>query len=122
MISRLASRAFGLSKCRAGLFSSTQARSITTEVEPHSMHKRLVYLYDLNPELNIKNYIAPNALIAGEVYLDDSVTIWDKAVIRGDLNAIRISHMACIKEGVSISTVSSIPLGLPAITLIGRLL
>jgi hypothetical protein len=87
--------------------------------EIHSKHKRLQTLYDLSPEVGELTYIAPNATVAGEVYIDDYVSIWDRAVIRGDLNAVRIHHMAVIKENVSISTVSSLPTGIPSFTSIG---
>ena len=87
--------------------------------EIHSKHKRLQPLYDLWPEVGEYSYIAPNATVAGEVYIDDYVSIWDRAVIRGDLNAVRIFHMAAIKENVSISTVSSLQTGIPSFTSIG---
>lgn len=89
--------------------------------EIHSKHKRLQPLYDLSPEVGECTYIAPNSTVAGEVYIDDHVNIWDRAVIRGDLNAVRIHHMAAIKENVTISTVSSLPTGIPSFTSVGSL-
>ena len=88
--------------------------------ELHSKHKRLLPLYDLVPELGEKNYLAHNACLVGEIYTDNSVNIWDRAVIRGDLNAVRIGFMVSIREGVSISTVGSLPNGTPSIVSIGK--
>jgi UDP-3-O-[3-hydroxymyristoyl] glucosamine N-acyltransferase len=88
--------------------------------DPYSKHKRLLGLYDIYPHVGEMTYVAHNATLTGEVYTADNVTIWDRAVIRGDLNAVRIHHNAVIREGVSISTVSSLPIGLPSIVSIGE--
>lgn len=87
--------------------------------ENHSKHRRILSLYDLMPEISDNVYIAPNALLSGEVYLDDNVSVWDGAVLRGDLNAIRVGFNAVIRENTTLSTVSSLPTGIPSFTNIG---
>jgi carbonic anhydrase/acetyltransferase-like protein (isoleucine patch superfamily) len=88
--------------------------------EPHSIHKRVLHLYDLVPHIGDLNYIAPNASVVGEVYFDSQVNVWDRAVIRGDLNAVRVHHCTSIREGTCISNVSALPTGLSSHTIIGR--
>ena len=65
-------------------------------------------------------WIAPNAQITGEVIIDRFSAVWYNAVIRGDLNRIRIDKYASIGEGTVISTVASLPTGLTADVEIGR--
>lgn len=44
-------------------------------------------------------YVAPNATIAGNVVCGDSVTFWFGAVVRGDVNPIRIGNQTNIQDG-----------------------
>lgn len=88
--------------------------------EEHSKHKRVMAIYDLQPELNDSVYIAHNASVIGEVYFDSDVNVWERAVVRGDLQAVRLGFKVSIREGTCISTVSTIPLGLPSFVSIGR--
>ena len=47
-------------------------------------------------------YIAENATIVGDVVLGDTCTVWFNAVIRGDVNAIRIGNKTNIQDGAVI--------------------
>lgn len=88
--------------------------------EDHSLHKKVLHLYDLFPSQTDHTVIAPNATVVGEVYLEQFCNIWDRAVIRGDLNAVRLHNYTSIRENVCISNVSSLPTGQPSFTYIGR--
>lgn len=44
-------------------------------------------------------FVAPNATIAGDVVCGDAVTVWFDAVIRGDVNPIRIGNQTNIQDG-----------------------
>jgi hypothetical protein len=90
--------------------------------EDHSIHKRVLHLYDLFPSQTDHTYIAPNASVVGEVYIEQFTNIWDRAVIRGDLNAVRLCNYTTIKENVCISNVSSLPTGQPSFTYVGTYL
>ena len=48
------------------------------------------------------SYIAENATIIGDVVLGDNCTVWFNAVIRGDVNAIRIGNKTNIQDGAVI--------------------
>ncbi len=37
-------------------------------------------------------YIAPNATLAGDIIMGDDCSIWFNAVIRGDVNTIRMGN------------------------------
>ncbi len=44
-------------------------------------------------------FIAPNATIVGDVIMGDECSIWFNAVLRGDVNSIRIGHRVNIQDG-----------------------
>src|SRR3954471_3452682 len=44
-------------------------------------------------------FIAPNATIVGDVVLGDECSVWFNAVIRGDVNSIRIGNKVNIQDG-----------------------
>lgn len=114
---------FRTHRCLSSSFRSLPTGTLANTVLPeqHSRHKRYLPIYDLTPEVGEHSYVAPNSVLAGEVYIDDYVNVWDRSVIRGDLNAVRIHYMAAIKENVTISTVSSLPTGAPSIVSIGKI-
>lgn len=47
-------------------------------------------------------YIAPNATIAGDVIMGDDCSVWFNAVIRGDVNSIRIGNKVNVQDGAII--------------------
>ena len=54
------------------------------------------------PSFGNNCYIAPNATIVGDVVMGDDCSVWFNAVVRGDVNAIRIGHKVNIQDGVII--------------------
>jgi carbonic anhydrase/acetyltransferase-like protein (isoleucine patch superfamily) len=51
------------------------------------------------PTLGAGAYVDPTALVIGDVVLGDQVSIWPMAVLRGDVNAIRIGHRSNVQDG-----------------------
>ncbi|GGK64411.1 gamma carbonic anhydrase family protein [Rufibacter glacialis] len=47
-------------------------------------------------------FIAPNATLVGDVVLGDQCTVWFNAVVRGDVNLIRIGNKTNIQDGAVI--------------------
>ena len=56
----------------------------------------------VSPKLGADCYVAENATIVGDVVLGDTCTVWFNAVIRGDVNAIRIGNKTNIQDGAVI--------------------
>jgi carbonic anhydrase/acetyltransferase-like protein (isoleucine patch superfamily) len=56
----------------------------------------------VQPELGKDCFIAPNATIVGDVIMGDSCSIWFNAVVRGDVNSIRIGNKVNIQDGAVI--------------------
>jgi len=71
-------------------------------------------LYQLEnriPELHgQRHFIAPNASVIGTVILQDNVSIWFNAVLRGDNEPIRIGANSNIQDGAVLHTDPGAPL------------
>jgi len=59
-----------------------------------------VYPYqDRFPRLGERVFVAPGAAVVGEVELADDVSVWFGAVVRGDVNWIRIGAATNLQDG-----------------------
>jgi carbonic anhydrase/acetyltransferase-like protein (isoleucine patch superfamily) len=47
-------------------------------------------------------FIAPNATIVGDVILGDQCSVWFNAVVRGDVNSIRMGNKVNVQDGAVI--------------------
>jgi len=54
------------------------------------------------PAFGADCYLADNATIIGDVVMGDQCSVWFQAVVRGDVNAIRIGNKVNIQDGVII--------------------
>jgi len=54
---------------------------------------------DKHPEFGSNCFIAPNATIVGDVIMGDECSVWFNAVVRGDVNYIRIGNRVNIQDG-----------------------
>lgn len=64
---------------------------------PHILHVEGTY-----PKFGNNCFIAPNATIVGDVIMGDDCSIWFNAVIRGDVNSIRMGNKVNIQDGAVI--------------------
>ncbi len=56
----------------------------------------------ISPQMGNDCFIAPNATIVGDVVMGDQCSVWFNAVIRGDVNSIRIGNKVNIQDGAVI--------------------
>ncbi len=54
------------------------------------------------PQWGTNCFIAPNATIIGDVTLGDECSVWFNAVLRGDVNSIRIGNKVNVQDGAVI--------------------
>lgn len=54
------------------------------------------------PQFGENIYLAENATVIGDVIMGDDCSVWFQAVIRGDVNAIRIGHRVNVQDGAII--------------------
>jgi carbonic anhydrase/acetyltransferase-like protein (isoleucine patch superfamily) len=57
---------------------------------------------DIYPKWGNNCFIAPNSTIVGDVVMGDDCSVWFNAVIRGDVNLIRIGNETNIQDGAII--------------------
>ena len=56
----------------------------------------------IQPEMGKDCFIATNATIVGDVVMGDGCSVWFNAVVRGDVNSIRIGNKVNIQDGAVI--------------------
>jgi len=60
-----------------------------------------IYTYrGVGPRLGKDVFLAPTAIVSGDVELADNVSLWFQAVARGDVNSIRVGPRTSIQDGV----------------------
>ncbi len=63
-----------------------------------SLEAQLDTFLDRKPSLGRDVYIAPGAQVIGDVSLGDHSSVWYNAVLRGDINYIRIGHHTNVQD------------------------
>lgn len=53
----------------------------------------------ISPQIPESCFIAPNATVVGDVVLGEECSIWFNAVVRGDVNSIRLGNKVNIQDG-----------------------
>ena len=51
------------------------------------------------PQFGENIYLAENATVIGDVIMGNDCSVWFQAVIRGDVNAIRIGNRVNVQDG-----------------------
>jgi len=56
----------------------------------------------IEPSLGKNTFVAPNATIVGDVICGEDCSFWFNAVVRGDVNSIRLGNKVNIRDGAVI--------------------
>jgi carbonic anhydrase/acetyltransferase-like protein (isoleucine patch superfamily) len=56
----------------------------------------------VHPQIPENCFVAPNATIVGDVVMGDDCSIWFNAVVRGDVNSIRLGNKVNVQDGACI--------------------
>jgi carbonic anhydrase/acetyltransferase-like protein (isoleucine patch superfamily) len=59
----------------------------------------IITVRGFTPQVGNNCFIAPNATIAGDVTIGDDCSVWFNAVLRGDVNSIKIGNLVNIQDG-----------------------
>lgn len=65
----------------------------------------MAFLFEIKgvkPLLGKNCFIAPNATLCGDVVMGDDCSVWFNAVIRGDVNSIRMGNKVNVQDGAVI--------------------
>ena len=57
---------------------------------------------NISPQFGDNCFIAPNATIVGDVIMGNDCSIWFNAVLRGDVNSIRLGNKVNVQDGAVI--------------------
>ena len=57
---------------------------------------------DKHPQFGSNCFLASNATVVGDVIMGDDCSVWFNAVVRGDVNFIRIGNKVNVQDGVVI--------------------
>jgi carbonic anhydrase/acetyltransferase-like protein (isoleucine patch superfamily) len=63
----------------------------------------------IRPDVHPAAFIAPSALVMGDVVLEEEASIWYTAVLRGDSAAIRIGSQTCLQDGCIVHVDEGVP-------------
>ena len=66
-------------------------------------------------------FIAPGAVVVGDVTLEEESSVWFNAVIRGDMDAIRIGPRSNVQDGAVLHADEGVPCTLGADVTVGHL-
>lgn len=56
----------------------------------------------ISPTIPGNCFIAPNATVVGDVVMGDDCSVWFNAVVRGDVNSIRMGNKVNVQDGACI--------------------
>jgi len=76
--------------------------------------------HGIHPSIHPSVFIAGGAYVIGDVRLERDVSIWFNAVLRGDINAIRIGDRTNIQDGAVLHVTSEIPVLIGADVTVGH--
>jgi carbonic anhydrase/acetyltransferase-like protein (isoleucine patch superfamily) len=62
----------------------------------------ILHVEGVYPQFGSNCFIAPNATIVGDVVMGDDCSVWFNAVVRGDVNSIRMGNKVNIQDGAVI--------------------
>src|SRR4026209_2040446 len=62
----------------------------------------IIEVKGITPSFGHNCYITPNATIAGDVEMGDDCSFWFNAVVRGDVNSIRMGNKVNVQDGAII--------------------
>ena len=77
---------------------------------------------NITPKIGDGCYIAPNAMVIGDVVLARGSSVWFNAVVRGDVNSIRIGEETNIQDGSVLHVTSNLfPLSIGSQVTVGHM-
>ncbi|KAJ6672374.1 DYNACTIN SUBUNIT P25 [Salix viminalis] len=82
--------------------------------------RKIIPLGQWLPKIAVDAYVAPNVVLAGQVTVYDGASVWNGAVLRGDLNKITVGFCSNVQERCVLHAAWNSPTGLPAETSIER--
>src|SRR5690606_25030661 len=84
---------------RRSAWSSTRPLRTSCKRAPRAGRKRMLLPYrDTFPRLGARAFVAPDAVLVGDVTLGDDASVFFQSVLRADINAIRVGARTNIQD------------------------
>jgi len=64
----------------------------------------LIELRGIKPKISSDTYVSPRATLIGDVEVGEGSSIWENAVLRGDIGRIRVGRRSSIQDNCTIHT------------------
>ena len=84
-----------------------------------SRHRNLMALDEVRPTVDY-SFVASNATLAGEVYVNAYASVWHNATLRAEYSPIRIGSYSSIGDGSVVYSHCAVPTGVPSSVNIGK--
>ena len=78
-------------------------------------------LEDKNPKNSGENWVAPNAVVIGDVTLEKNTSVWFNATLRGDIENIHIGEGSNVQDSCVLHTDPGYPLKVGKNVTVGHL-
>eukprot|EP00026_Physarum_polycephalum_P006147 Phypoly_transcript_06188.p1 GENE.Phypoly_transcript_06188~~Phypoly_transcript_06188.p1 ORF type:complete len:239 (-),score=52.01 Phypoly_transcript_06188:268-984(-) len=98
---------------------SSPSPSILSLFPPVCRHTRVMPIYGKHPFIEEGTYVAPNASVIGDVDVGEKSVVWYGAVLRGDVNSIKVGDFSSIGDRVVVHVAKNNPKG-PLPTVVGN--
>jgi carbonic anhydrase/acetyltransferase-like protein (isoleucine patch superfamily) len=82
--------------------NSNQREYSATKRFIRSLMATILHVENIYPQFGVNCFLAPNSTIVGDVVMGDNCSVWFNAVVRGDVNSIRIGNKVNIQDGAVI--------------------
>lgn len=98
--------------------SSSSVKNIPITESPNRVkwdyrgQRKIIPLGQWLPKIAVDAYVAPNVVLAGQVTVYDGASVWNGAVLRGDLNKISVGFCSNVQEKCVIHAAWNSPTGL----------
>lgn len=84
-----------------------------------SRHRPAMPVSGKQPKLPSSGFIAPSASVIGDVSLGEHTSVWYGAILRGDVNSIRVGSNTNLQDGVVVHVARESASGSPRPTVVG---
>lgn len=99
--------------------SPLQSQNVA-ETEIYNRQRQILVLQHKEPLVAVDAWVAPNAVLVGDVEVQDRVSVMYGAVLRGDLNKITIQPYSYLGERTVVHAAKDVPGGLSAEVQVGK--
>jgi carbonic anhydrase/acetyltransferase-like protein (isoleucine patch superfamily) len=82
----------------------------------------MIYDFEKNtPQIDPESWVAPNAVVIGDVTLDKNTSIWFNTTLRGDVENIHIGEGSNVQDGSVLHTDPGYPLNIGKNVTVGHI-